>query len=252
VLRIAERIEPRCQCGSPGLVAGRGRLRRRRRKMRAAGQQPGRQDSRHRAASTSHNLTLDWAIAEAAATRLAVAVNWRAMFIAADCMPSLFVPAASPGCSVSKHGVAQCAWRGMSLAVGVLAVCCRQTPRPAEFGMTNTPPPACHLNAPGACRVGCDAVAPKKTLDAALDLSGIDVTGLRGSVIAEVLVDETGDVKGVCVLRSVRKDVDLRAVDAIRRWRFEPARLRLPAGRSAPVAVVLTVSVTIGPSGAKS
>ncbi|MEP6917054.1 MAG: TonB family protein [Acidobacteriota bacterium] len=114
--------------------------------------------------------------------------------------------------------------------------------------MANSLAPACHLNAPGACRVGCDADPPKKTLDVAPDLSGINVTGLRGSVIAEVLVDQTGEVKGVCVLRSVREDVDLRAVDAIRQWRFEPTRLRRQAARGALVPMVMTVSVSIGRS----
>jgi TonB family protein len=141
--------------------------------------------------------------------------------------------------------VAQCQWRGMSLALGVLAACCGQAPRQAESPIATDPTPECHLNAPGACRVGCDVDPPKKTLDFAPDLSGINVSGLRGSVIAEVLIDETGGVKGVCVLRSLREDVDVRAADAIRHWHFEPARLRFPAARRALVPVVITVSVTI-------
>ncbi|MEO8078147.1 MAG: TonB family protein, partial [Acidobacteriota bacterium] len=145
-----------------------------------------------------------------------------------------------------KYGVIQCPRRGMSLGLGILAACCGHAPRPAESRMATALAPACPLNAPGACRVGCDADPPRKTFDAAPDLSGINVTGLRGSVIAEVLVDETGEVKGVCVLRSVREDVDLRAVDAIRQWRFEPTRLRRPAARGALVPVVMTVSASIG------
>jgi hypothetical protein len=107
-------------------------------------------------------------------------------------------------------------------------------------------PPACNIAAPSACRIGCDADAPKKVFDVAPDLSGIDLTGLHGVEIAEILIDDRGDVKDVCLLRGVREDVDLRAVAAIGFWRFEPARLRHSRPPGAVVSLVMTVTLPIG------
>lgn len=44
-----------------------------------------------------------------------------------------------------------------------------------------------------------------------------------GTVILEVLVDHTGQVEDVRVLRSVRSDIDNAAVAAVRSWRYRPA-----------------------------
>ena len=87
---------------------------------------------------------------------------------------------------------------------------------------------------------------PRKTVDAAPDLSGLDVAGLHGMAIAEILIDERGEVTAACLLRGVRQDVDLRAMAAIRRWRFEPVRLRHSTAPAEPVPVVITVAVSIG------
>jgi hypothetical protein len=102
------------------------------------------------------------------------------------------------------------------------------------------------MNAPSACRVGCDADVPRKVFDVAPDLSGIDFAGLHGIEIAEIVIDERGDVKDVCLLRGVREDVDLRAVAAIRHWRFEPTRLRHSTPPGVPASVVMTVTLPIG------
>ena len=102
------------------------------------------------------------------------------------------------------------------------------------------------MSAPRACRVGCDADVPKKVVDAAPDFSGIDLATLHGIAIAEILIDVHGEVKDVCVIRGVRDDVDLRAVAAIRRWQFEPTRLRHSTPPGVVVPVVMTVTVPIG------
>jgi hypothetical protein len=102
------------------------------------------------------------------------------------------------------------------------------------------------MNAPSVCRVGCDADVPRKVFDVAPDFSGIDLAGLHGVEIAEILIDERGDVKDVCLLRGVREDVDLRTVAAIRHWRFEPTRLRHSTFPGKIVPLVMTVSLQIG------
>jgi len=158
----------------------------------------------------------------------------------------------SPLCGQSprfgvQHHVGPNAWRGMWLALALGGGCSEPARAPAEPPITRSTPP-CRIEAPLACRVGCDADVPRKIADAAPDLSGLDVAGLRGLVIVEILVDERGDVKSVCLLRGVRQDVDLRAMAAIRRWRFEPARLRHSTPPAEPVPVVITVALPIGRS----
>ena len=88
---------------------------------------------------------------------------------------------------------------------------------------------------------------PKTVFDVAPDLAGIDLAGLHGFEIAEILIDDRGGVKDVCLLRGRREDVDRRAVAAIRQWRFEPARLRHSTPPGVLVSVVMTVTLPIGP-----
>jgi outer membrane biosynthesis protein TonB len=83
-------------------------------------------------------------------------------------------------------------------------------------------------------------------VDVAPDLSGLEVTGLRGVEIVEILIDGRGAVEEGCLLRGVREDVDARAMAAIGQWRFEPARLRHSTPPGLPVPVVLTVTLRIG------
>jgi hypothetical protein len=130
--------------------------------------------------------------------------------------------------------------------MAALGVGCDRQPQPRESPVTVRTPPDCHIDAPGACRIGCDADLPRKVFDVAPDLSGLNVTALRGSEIAEILVNERGEVQDVCLHRGVREDVDARAVAAIRRWRFEPARLRHSVPPGAIVSIVMFVQVQIG------
>lgn len=61
---------------------------------------------------------------------------------------------------------------------------------------------------------------------------------VQGVVILEAIIDERGDVKSVSVLRSIPL-LDQSAVDAVRRWRFTPARLN---GEIVPVVMTVTVN----------
>jgi protein TonB len=61
---------------------------------------------------------------------------------------------------------------------------------------------------------------------------------IEGVVIVEAVIDKTGKVTGVVVLKTLPMGLDQSAVEAVRRWRFEPATLN---GR--PVAVLYNLTV---------
>ncbi|HUR34134.1 MAG TPA: TonB family protein [Vicinamibacterales bacterium] len=62
-------------------------------------------------------------------------------------------------------------------------------------------------------------------------------TGAHGVVIIEATIDARGEVVATTVLRSVPM-LDQAAVDAVRQWKYTPARLN-----GDPVAVLITVTV---------
>jgi hypothetical protein len=142
--------------------------------------------------------------------------------------------------------VGQNLWRGACLALAAVGACCEHAHESAEPPITRRTSSACRLDAPFACRVGCDADVPMKTFHVAPDLSGIDLAGLNGVEIADILIDDRGNVKDVCLQRGVREDVDDRAVAALRQWRFEPTRLRHSTPPGMVVSVVMTVTLPIG------
>jgi hypothetical protein len=134
----------------------------------------------------------------------------------------------------------------MWLTLALATACRDRAQERAEWPITTRTPPACHIDAPSACRVGCDADPPRKVLDATPDLGGLDVAGLHGVEIVEILIDERGEVKDACLLRGVREDIDLRVMAAIRQWRVEPVRLRHSTPPGVVVRTVVTVAVRIG------
>jgi hypothetical protein len=131
------------------------------------------------------------------------------------------------------------------LVIAALGEGCERSQQATDPPMTERTPPACQIDAHGACLVGCDADVPRKVVDVAPDLSGLDAVHLRGLEIAEILIDDRGTVKDVSLLRGVREDVDVRAIDAIRRWRYEPARLRhsTPPGALVPIEIAVTLRI---------
>lgn len=64
--------------------------------------------------------------------------------------------------------------------------------------------------------------------------------GVTGTVVLQALVDEQGVVQQVEVLRSLEKGCTDAAVQAVRQWRYEPARF---AKSGKPVAVFFTVTI---------
>lgn len=87
------------------------------------------------------------------------------------------------------------------------------------------------------------------------DLSGLPpLTGEQLAII-EVRIDAVGRVTESCMLRGIREDVDRKALEAVKTWRFEPPRLladtdlrgsggRLEAGT--PVPIFMTVTMRLG------
>jgi TonB family protein len=61
---------------------------------------------------------------------------------------------------------------------------------------------------------------------------------IAGSVMVGLVVSSHGDPREVRILRSLEKSVDQSAVDAVKQWRFEPARKG-----GAPVAVRLSIEI---------
>jgi periplasmic protein TonB len=59
-----------------------------------------------------------------------------------------------------------------------------------------------------------------------------------GSTILSIVVGEDGSVRNVKVFQSLKRDLDEKAIDAVRQWKFEPA-----TKNGVPVAVELAVKV---------
>jgi protein TonB len=90
----------------------------------------------------------------------------------------------------------------------------------------------------GPRRVGGDIGPPQKVRDVPPVYPPIArAAGIAGIVIVEAVIDETGAVRDVRVLRSVPL-LDEAALTAVRQWRFTPTTLN-----GAPIPVVMTVSV---------
>ncbi len=62
---------------------------------------------------------------------------------------------------------------------------------------------------------------------------------IQGRVLLEVGVDKDGVPQVVGVVRSLQPDLDQKAIEAVRQWRFEPATYQ-----GQPVAVKIQVEVT--------
>jgi protein TonB len=90
----------------------------------------------------------------------------------------------------------------------------------------------------GPFRPGGDILPPARTSYTAPVYPPIAIQARReGTVILEAVIDETGAVRDVTVLRSVPL-LDRAAIDAVRQWRYSPTRLN-----GQPLAIVMTVSV---------
>jgi TonB family protein len=93
--------------------------------------------------------------------------------------------------------------------------------------------------AAGAVRVGGNIAPPRKIKDvrAAYPL-GAQADRVSGAVTLELLIGPDGKVKDVRVIRS-SPAFDKSAVDAVRKWEYEPTLVN-----GMPVSVVMTATVT--------
>ncbi|HEX3529639.1 MAG TPA: energy transducer TonB [Thermoanaerobaculia bacterium] len=66
--------------------------------------------------------------------------------------------------------------------------------------------------------------------------------GVQGTVIVEAIIDETGHVTDVRILKALPMGLDRAAVEAVQTWRFKPATL---AGRPVKVYYTLTANFTL-------
>ena len=61
---------------------------------------------------------------------------------------------------------------------------------------------------------------------------------ISGTVLVGLVVSSQGEPKDVHVVKSLDKDIDQSAVEAVKQWRFDPARKS-----DTPVAVRITVEI---------
>ncbi len=105
----------------------------------------------------------------------------------------------------------------------------------AGQGITLTAPP--RVVAP--IRPGGDIKPPQRTSYAAPVYPQIaQAAKVEGMVILEAIIDESGVVRDVKVLRSIPL-LDKAAIDAVSKWRYTPTRLNGTA-----VSIIMTVTVT--------
>ncbi|HEV3139738.1 MAG TPA: TonB family protein [Vicinamibacterales bacterium] len=83
-------------------------------------------------------------------------------------------------------------------------------------------------------------IQPPLRLDRAVYPPEAMAAGVDGNVVAEIVVNESGDVKDASVLRSVPM-LDEAALKAVRNWHFEPT---LVNEQAVPVRMTVTVTFT--------
>lgn len=107
-------------------------------------------------------------------------------------------------------------------------------------GVTENLPPAPPATAPQPPqRLHQGIQAPRKLVDVAPRYPALArESRVEGIVILDVIIDETGNVMSTRVLRSVGL-LDQAAVDAVKQWKFTPARLN---GEAIPIVMTVTVS----------
>jgi len=108
------------------------------------------------------------------------------------------------------------------------------------LGITENPPPAPPAPAPEPPRRLHQGIqAPRKVVDVAPRYPALArESHVEGVVILDVIIDDAGNVTSTRVLKSVAL-LDQAAVDAVRQWKFTPARLN---GEAIPIVMTVTVA----------
>jgi TonB family protein len=104
------------------------------------------------------------------------------------------------------------------------------------FGIPEGPPP---VEPTGPIRVGGDVKPPNKVYSPSPQYTEIARKArITGVVIVEAIIDKQGNVTNVKVLKGLPMGLDQSAVDAVKKWRFEPATLN-----GKPVAVIYNLTI---------
>lgn len=108
------------------------------------------------------------------------------------------------------------------------------------FDIPEGPPPS---EPEGPIHVGGDVKAPNKISAPQPQYTEIARKArIQGVVIVQAIINKQGDVTDVKVLKGLPMGLDQAAVEAIRKWKFEPATLN---GKPVDVYYNLTVNFTL-------
>jgi TonB family protein len=105
------------------------------------------------------------------------------------------------------------------------------------------PQPASNPGEPdenGVYRVGGGVMAPPR-LDVARYPPEALAAGIRGTVVAEIVVDPSGNVTDAKVVQSIPL-LDEAALQAVRNWHYAPTSVN---GQSVPVRIIVTVNFNL-------
>ena len=104
------------------------------------------------------------------------------------------------------------------------------------------PPPLAPVDGVMPLPVGGNIAPPVKIHDVSPEYPPIArAAGVQGVVVLEIVVDGAGGVRDGRVLRSIPL-LDQAALDAVRRWRFEPT---LVNGQPIPVSMTITINFAL-------
>jgi TonB family protein len=104
-------------------------------------------------------------------------------------------------------------------------------------------PPSFWDPATGAAISGPGVVGPKAVYRPIADYAQSALKDrITGEVFMEAVVDENGRVQSVRVTRSLRADLDDRAVATLKTWRSEPAR---KDGQALPARIIVTMTFNL-------
>lgn len=94
-------------------------------------------------------------------------------------------------------------------------------------------------------RHGGGKVIPPKLIDSGKPRYPPEVLTRRrpaGMILLETVVDEHGRVKDPVVLKGLEPDLRPYVLESLRKWRYEPARLR---GKPVPVFLILAMNIHV-------
>ena len=110
--------------------------------------------------------------------------------------------------------------RSASSAFALLALlACERVPPPPQ------PIPQPHFRAECVALAGLRVVGHDIEPPLLIERVKPKLTGVKGMVIIETIIDTDGNVCDAAVLKGINAEVDADALAAVRQWRFRPARL---------------------------